>query len=114
VSRQGDLVMDKAGFEFLRIAVKFLNRHYDHSDQVTEGEIVILKSYLGGDLANLAVDDIAATVIRRELARHPVHKAERPSATACFQRAATSDAPRPVSTSSTSGTAGASSAGRPS
>ena len=67
MSGQRDLVMDTADFEFLRIAVKVLNMHYDHSDQVTEGEIEILKSYLGGDLANMAVDEIAATVIRREL-----------------------------------------------
>ena len=68
MAQYGDLVMDTADFEFLRIAVKVLNMHYDHSDQVTEGEIEILKSYLGGDLANLSVDEIAATVIRRELA----------------------------------------------
>jgi hypothetical protein len=63
----GDLVMDEADLEFLRIAVRVLNLRYDQSDQVTEGEIEILKSYLGGDLANLSVDEIAATVVRREL-----------------------------------------------
>jgi hypothetical protein len=69
VSRQGDLVMDEGDFEFLRIAVKVLNMHYDRSDPVTEGEIGILKSYLGGDLTNLAVDEIAAAVLRRELTK---------------------------------------------
>ena len=67
VSRHGDLVMDEADFEFLRIAVKVLNLRYNQSDQVTEGEIEILKSYLGGDLASLSADEIAATVVRREL-----------------------------------------------
>ena len=61
--------MDEAAIERLRIAVRVLNLKYDHSDsdKVTEAEIEILKSYLGGDLANLAVADIATAVIRREL-----------------------------------------------
>ena len=67
LSRQGDLVMDEADFEFLRIAVKILNLRYDQSWQVSEDEIETLKSYLGGDLVNLSVDEIAAAVIRREL-----------------------------------------------
>ena len=59
--------MDEAAIERLRIAVRVLNLKYDHGDKVTEAEIEILKSYLGGDLANLAVADIATAVIRREL-----------------------------------------------
>jgi len=61
------LVMDEASIERLRIAVRVLNLHHVHSDKVTEAEIGILKSYLGGDLANLTVEDVAAAVIRREL-----------------------------------------------
>ena len=59
--------MDEAAIERLRIAVRILNLHYDRSDQVTEAEIQILKSYLGGDFVNVAVEDIATAVIRREL-----------------------------------------------
>ena len=60
-------MMDDAAIERLRIAVKILNSPYDHNEKVTEAEIGTLKSYLGGDLTNLAVEDIAAAVIRREL-----------------------------------------------
>jgi hypothetical protein len=61
------IVMDEAAIERLRIAVRILNLHYDRSDQVTEAEIEIFKSYLGGDLVNVAVEDSATAVIRREL-----------------------------------------------
>ena len=60
-------MMDDAAIERLRIAVKILNSPYDHNEKVTEAELATLKSYLGGDLTNLAVEDIAAAVIRREL-----------------------------------------------
>jgi len=60
-------MMDDATIERLRIAAKILNSPYDHNEKVTEAEIATLKSYLGGDLTNLAVEDIAAAVIRREL-----------------------------------------------
>jgi hypothetical protein len=59
--------VDEAAIERLRIAVRVLNLQYDQSDKVTEAEIEILKAYLGGDLGNLAVEDIATAVIRREL-----------------------------------------------
>jgi hypothetical protein len=63
------IVMNEAAIERLRIAVRVLNLHFDHGDgdKVTEAEIEILKSYLGGDLANVAAEDIATAVIRREL-----------------------------------------------
>ena len=57
--------MDPAEFELPRIAVRVLNLRYDHSDQVTGAEIEMLKSYLGGDLGNMAVEDIASAVICR-------------------------------------------------
>ena len=38
---------------------------YDQSEEVTEAEIESLKAYLGGDRAEGAVEEIAATVIRR-------------------------------------------------
>jgi hypothetical protein len=60
-------MMEEATIERLRIAVKILNSPFDHNEKVTEAEIETLKSYLGGDLTNLAVEDIAAAVIRREL-----------------------------------------------
>jgi hypothetical protein len=63
--------MDEAVIERLRIAVRILNLHYDHGDQVTDAEIEILKSYLGGDLTNVSVEDIATAVIRRELNLEP-------------------------------------------
>ena len=63
--------MDEASIERLRIAVRVLNLHHYHGDKVTEAEIGILKSYLGGDLANVAVEDIAAAVILRELNLEP-------------------------------------------
>jgi hypothetical protein len=60
-------MMDQAAIERLRIAVKVLNSSYDHNEKITEAEIKTLKSYLGGDLTNVPVEDIAAAVIRREL-----------------------------------------------
>ena len=60
-------MMDEAAIERLRIAVKVLNSPYDHNEKITEAELATLKSYLGGDLTNLSVEDIAAGVIRREL-----------------------------------------------
>jgi hypothetical protein len=60
-------MMDDAAIERLRIAVKILNSPYNQSEKVTEAELATLKSYLGGDLTNLSVEDIAAAVIRREL-----------------------------------------------
>jgi hypothetical protein len=68
------IVMDEAAIERLRIAVRILNLHYDRSGQVTEAEIDILKSYLGGDLVNVAVEDIATAVIRRELDLEPSNR----------------------------------------
>ena len=65
------IAVDEAAIERLRIAVRVLNLHYDHSDNVTEAEIEIVKSYLGGDLANVAVEDIATAVIRRQLNLEP-------------------------------------------
>jgi hypothetical protein len=66
--------MDEAAIERLRIAVRVLNLHHAHSDKVTEAEIEILKSYLGGDLSNVAVEDIATAVIRRELNLEPSNR----------------------------------------
>jgi hypothetical protein len=60
-------MMDPADFELLRIAVRVLNLRYDRSGHVTEAEIEMLKSYLGGDLGNMFVEDIASAVICREL-----------------------------------------------
>jgi hypothetical protein len=60
-------MMDQAAIEWLRIAVKILNSPYAQNEKITEAEIETLKSYLGGDLTNLSVEDIAAAVIRREL-----------------------------------------------
>ena len=60
-------MMGEAAIERLRIAARVLNLHHDHSDQVTEAEIGILKSYLGGDFTNVAVEDIATAVVCREL-----------------------------------------------
>ena len=60
-------MMDEAAIERLRIAVKVLNSPYDHNEKVAEAELATLKSYLGNDLTNLSVEDIAAAVIRREL-----------------------------------------------
>jgi len=59
--------VDEAAIERLRIAVRVLNLQYDQSDKVTGAEIEILKSHLGGSLANMTVEDIAIAVIRREL-----------------------------------------------
>ena len=67
VSRQREFMMDEATIERLRIAVKILNSPYDHNEKVPKAELATLKSYLGGDLTNLSVEDIAAAVIRREL-----------------------------------------------
>ena len=62
------MLMDEAAIERLRIAVRVLNLRYDYGEKATETEIETLKSYLGGDhVTNLAVEEIAATVIRREL-----------------------------------------------
>jgi hypothetical protein len=73
--------MDLATIERLRIAVRVLNLQHPHSDQVREAEIEILKSYLGGDLTNVAVADIAAAVIRRELDLEPSNRRKiKPSA----------------------------------
>jgi hypothetical protein len=66
--------MDEAAIERLRIAVRVLNLHEDRSEKVTEAEIETLKSYLGGDLANVAVEDIATAVIRRELNLEPANE----------------------------------------
>ena len=63
------LMLDEAAIERLRIAVKVLNSPYDHNEKVTAAEIETLKSYLGGDLTNLSIEDIAAAVIRLELDR---------------------------------------------
>ncbi len=60
-------MMDDVAIERLRIAVKILNSPYNQNEKVTEAELATLKSYLGGDLTNLSVEDIAAAVIRREL-----------------------------------------------
>ena len=70
-------MMDEATIERLRIAVKVLNSPYDHNEKVTEAEIETLKSYLGGDLTNLAFEDIAAAVIRRELKLEKNENSER-------------------------------------
>ena len=59
--------MDEAAIERLKIAVRVLNFRFDHGEKATEAEIETLKSYLGGDLTNMAVEDIASAVIRREL-----------------------------------------------
>ena len=59
--------MDEAAIERLRIAVRVLNLRYDSSEEITEAEIETLKSCLGGDVTNVAVEEIAAAVIRREL-----------------------------------------------
>jgi hypothetical protein len=48
-------MMDEATIERLRIAVKILNAPYDHNEKITEAELATLKSYLGGDLTNLAL-----------------------------------------------------------
>ncbi len=72
VSKERDfLLIDEAAIERLRIAVRVLNLRYDYGEKATETEIETLKSYVGGDLANGAVDEIAATVIRRELKLEP-------------------------------------------
>jgi hypothetical protein len=72
VPRERDfLLMDEAAIERLRIAVRVLNLHYDYGEKATETEIETLKSYLGGDVTNVAVEEIAATVIRRELNLEP-------------------------------------------
>ena len=63
------LMLDEAAIERLRIAVKVLNSPYNHNEKVTDAEIETLKSYLSGDLTNLAIEDIAAAVIRLELDR---------------------------------------------
>jgi len=63
------LMLDEAAIERLRIAVKVLNSPYNHNEKVTDAEIETLKSYLGGDFTNLAIEDIAAAVIRLELDR---------------------------------------------
>jgi len=60
--------MDEAAIERLRIAIRVLNLRYDDfCEKATETEIETLKSYLGGDVTNMAVEDIASAVIRREL-----------------------------------------------
>jgi hypothetical protein len=63
------LMLDEAAIERLRIAVKILNSPYNHNEKVTDAEIETLKSYLGGDFTNPAIEDIAAAVIRLELDR---------------------------------------------
>ena len=65
------MLMDEAAIERLRIAVRVLNLRYDFGEKATETEIGTLKSYIDGDLTNVAVDEIAATVIRRELNLEP-------------------------------------------
>lgn len=59
--------MDEAAIERLRIAVRVLNLRYDYGEKATETEIETLKSYIGGDVTNVPVEEIAASVIRREL-----------------------------------------------
>ena len=63
--------MDEAVIERLRIPVRILNLRYDRGDKITEAEIEILKSYLGGDLTNVSVEDLATAVICRELNLEP-------------------------------------------
>jgi hypothetical protein len=65
-------LIDEAAIERLRIAARVLNLRYDQREEVTDAEIETLKSYLGGDdVTNVAVEEIAATVIRRELNLEP-------------------------------------------
>jgi hypothetical protein len=61
------VLIDEAAIERLKIAVRLLNLRYDQSEEVTDAEIETLKSYLGRDVTNVAVEEIAAAVIRREL-----------------------------------------------
>jgi hypothetical protein len=65
------VLMDDAAIERLRIAVRLLNLCHDKSEEVTDAEIETLKSYLASDVTNVAVEEIAAAVIRRELQLEP-------------------------------------------
>ena len=73
-------MMDEAAIERLRIAVRILNLRYDPSEEITETEIETLKSYLGSDVTNVAVEEIAAAVIRRELQLEPSHELQQAAA----------------------------------
>ena len=65
------MLTDEAAIERLRIAVRVLHLRYDYGEKATETEIETLKSYLGGDLPDMAIKDIASAVIRRELKLEP-------------------------------------------
>jgi len=51
----------------LRLALKVLSSRYDHTIEVTDDEIRLLKTYIEGDREEMTIHDIAAAVIRREL-----------------------------------------------
>ena len=61
--------MEKLTTQRLRLALKVLSSRYDPKVEVTTLEIDCLKSCLDGDLAGMAVDDIATMVIQQELER---------------------------------------------
>ena len=60
--------MDGLAIERIKLALKVLDSCYDRKVKVTNAEIETLKkSYLAGDLAGLAIEEIAVAVIYEEL-----------------------------------------------
>jgi hypothetical protein len=51
----------------LKLALKVLSSWYDPTVEVSDHEIVTLKSYLRRDVAGLSIDDLAGEVIQQEL-----------------------------------------------
>jgi len=60
--------MDGLATERMKLALKVLDSRYEGTVKVTNAEIETLKkSYLAGDLAGLAIEEIAVAVIYEEL-----------------------------------------------
>ena len=60
--------MDRLATERIKLVLKVLDSRYDSAVKVTNAEIETLKkSYLAGDLAGLAIEEIAVAVIYEEL-----------------------------------------------
>ncbi|MCU1274066.1 MAG: hypothetical protein JWO48_1497 [Bryobacterales bacterium] len=53
--------------ERLKLALKVLSSWYDRTVKVSDHEIVTLRSYLRGEVAEMSIDDLAGEVIQQEL-----------------------------------------------
>ncbi len=65
------LKVDQDAQERVPLALKILTSSYDSNaeNRVTQEEVHELKSYLGDEAAGLSLDQIACTVIQREIRR---------------------------------------------